>query len=258
VAKTAKSAKSERQAKIDQIRGKQKSAEQRRGFMIVGVCVVIALLIIGSAWWVSGLPLSPKWFEQREFSKLDLENIGAPASSCQDVTEKKADGNQDHVQTGTPVPYKDAPPAFGAHWNEAGVAPAPMERKLYTEADRPELESLVHNLEHGYTILWYDQSIADDDEAMAQLRAIADKLAGTSNMRTKFIAAPWTSQDEDGKDFPDGEHIAFSHWSAGGSGETDASKQKGVWQYCSDVSGEALSDFMLKYPYTDSPEPGSA
>ena len=32
----------------------------------------------------------------------------------------------------------------------------------------------------------------------------------------------------------------------------------GVWQYCSDVSGAALEDFMLKYPYTDSPEPGAA
>ena len=37
-----KPAKSDRQAVIDQIRKKQKSAEQRRGFAIVGVCVVIA------------------------------------------------------------------------------------------------------------------------------------------------------------------------------------------------------------------------
>ncbi len=31
--------------------------------------------------------------------------------------------------------------------------------------------------------------------------------------------------------------------------------QVGVWQYCSEVSGEALNDFMLDYPYLDSPEP---
>jgi len=29
----------------------------------------------------------------------------------------------------------------------------------------------------------------------------------------------------------------------------------GVWQYCTDVSGDALNAFMLKYPYMDSPEP---
>jgi len=94
---------------------------------------------------------------------------------------------------------------------------------------------------------------------MQELRAIADKLAGTSNFRTKFIAAPWTSSDEDGKKFPDGQHVSFSHWSAGGEdaqGATD--KQVGAWQYCSDVSGAALEDFMLKYPYTDSPEPAAA
>ena len=250
----AKTAKTDRQAKIDQIRSKQKGAERRRGMMIVGVCVVIAVLIVGAAAY---RPIM-QWWELRQFNDLDLAAIGVPASECQDVIEKAADGNQEHVQTGTPVQYEDAPPAFGAHWNESGVAPAPMERKLYSADDRPELESLVHNLEHGYTILWYDETIANDDEAMTELRAIADKLAGTSNLRTKYIAAPWTSEDANGKKFPDDQHIALSHWSAGGSGTTDASKQLGVWQYCPTVSGEALSDFMIKYPYTDSPEPGAA
>jgi Protein of unknown function (DUF3105) len=253
----AKTAKTDRQAKIDQIRSKQKGAERRRGFAIVGVCVVIALLIVGSAWWVSGLPLSPQWFAERKFQSLNLDEIGASASACQKVETKSATGSSEHVPTGTPVPYKDSPPAFGPHWNEPGTAPAPIDRHLYT-TDRPELESLVHNLEHGYTILWYDDSIADDDEAMSQLSAIADKFTDDSNFRNKFIAAPWTSDDGDA--FPDGQHVALTHWSAGGEdaaqGSTDA--QVGVWQYCSDVSGEALEDFMLKYPYTDSPEPAAA
>jgi hypothetical protein len=257
VAKTTKTAKSDRQAKIDQIRSKQKGAERRRGFAIVGVCVVIAMLIVGSAWWVSGLPLSPAWFAQREFQNKNLDEIGSAASACQKVETKPANGSAEHVPTNQPVQYEDAPPAFGAHWNEAGVAPAPMSRKLYTEGDRPELESLVHNLEHGYTILWYDETIANDDVQMRELRAIADKLAGTSNFRDKFIAAPWTSEDEDGKKFPDGQHISLTHWSTGGE-DAQEGQQVGVWQYCSDVSGAALEDFMLKYPYTDSPEPGAA
>ena len=57
--------------------------------------------------------------------------------------------------------------------------------------------------------------------------------------------------DSAGKAFPDGNHIALSHWSAGGSGETDPSKQVGAWQYCSDPSGEALEDFMLTIPAKD-------
>jgi hypothetical protein len=240
----AKPAKTDRQAVIEQIRSKQKGAEKRRGLAIVGVCVVIALLIIGAAAYQ---PLK-QWWELRQFEKVDLSGIGAPASACDDVITKKATGNQDHVPTGTPVTYKDAPPAFGPHWNEAGVAPAPMDRKLYTD-DRPEVESLVHNLEHGYTILWYDDTVADDGDQMLELRGISDKLAGTSNFRTKFIAAPWTS--DDGEAFPDGQHVALTHWTSEGD------KQEGVWQYCSATSGEALQQFMLDYPYTDSPEPGA-
>jgi hypothetical protein len=183
--------------------------------------------------------------------------MGAPAKVCGKVTTKPADGNQQHVPTGTQVKYSTAPPAFGSHWNEQNVAPAPFNVKYYTEKTRPELEALVHNLEHGYTILWYDDSIGDDADKLNVIDGIADKFRSSSNnLRLKFIAAPWTSADEkeSGK-FPDGMHVAFSHWSAGGSGESDTSKQVGVFQYCSEPSGAALQKFMLDYPYTDSPEP---
>jgi hypothetical protein len=248
-----KPTKSDRQAVIDEIRKKQKGAEKRRGFAIVGVCTVIAVLIVVAAAY---RPVK-NWWDLRKFKDLNLASIGAPASVCSDITTKKADGNQQHVPTGTQVTYSTAPPAFGSHWNEQGVAPAPFNRKFYTDKDRPELEALVHNLEHGYTILWYDQSIADDADQLNVIDGIAQKFrADSNNLRYKFIAAPWTAQDEkeSGK-FPDGMHIAISHWSAGGSGETDAAKQVGVFQYCSQPSGEALKTFMLKYPYTDSPEP---
>jgi hypothetical protein len=248
-----KPTRSDRQAVIDELRKKQKGAERRRGFAIVGVCATIAILIVVAAAY---RPVK-NWWDLRKFKDLNLASIGAPASVCDDITTKKADGNQQHVPTGSQVTYSTAPPAFGSHWNEQGVAPAPFNRKFYTEKDRPELEALVHNLEHGYTILWYDQSIADDADELNVIDGISDKFRSDSNnLRYKFIAAPWTAQDEkeSGK-FPDGMHIAISHWSAGGSGETDVAKQVGVFQYCSQPSGEALKAFMLKYPYTDSPEP---
>jgi hypothetical protein len=254
VAKSSKTARNDRQAVIEQMRRKQKSAERTRGFAIVGVCLLVAILIVAA----SAYKPVKNWWESRKFDNVALSDIGSPASSCQDITTKKADGNQQHVPTGTPVDYTTAPPAFGAHWNEAGVAPAPFARKMYTD-DRPELEALVHNLEHGYTILWYDQSVADDDGAMRELEAIAEKFqSNDDNMRDKFIVAPWTSDDEGGKKFPDGEHLALTHWSAGGVGETDATKQQGIFQYCSDVSGAAVAAFVKKYPYFDSPEPGAA
>jgi hypothetical protein len=246
----AKPAKTDRQAKIDQIRKKQKGADKRRGFMIVGVCVVVALLIVGAAAYK---PVKD-WWDLRQFNGKEVSAIGAPASACAKIKTKKANGSSEHVPTGQQVTYPEAPPAFGPHWNEAGVAPAAFDRKLYTADDRPELESLIHNSEHGYTILWYDETAASDEDMMDDIRAIASKYQGTDNFRLKFIAAPWTS--EDGDDFPEGQHVALTHWSKGGA-DADAAtaEQVGVWQYCSAPSGAALEDFMLEYPYMDSPEP---
>ena len=249
MAKSAKSQKTDRQAVIEKMRKQQKGAEKKRGYAIVGVCVLVGLLMIGAAAYK---PITD-WWDGRAIDKVALDEVGASAAeACQDITTKKADGTQNHVPTGTPVEYTTAPPAFGAHWNEAGVAPAPFERKFYTEDDRPELESLVHNLEHGYTILWYDDTISDD--AVTEIRGIAEKF-GDDDLRDKFIAVPWTS--EDGDAFPEGQHIALTHWSIGGQGETDAKKQVGAFQYCSELSGEALDAFMQEYPYFDSPEPGA-
>ena len=242
----AKQAKTDRQAVIDSIRSRQKNDERRRGLMIVGVCAVVALLIVGLA---AFRPIK-NWYDLRQFRNVAIDQIGAAASVCEKPTTKKATGNQQHVPDGQAIFYNDAPPSFGEHYN----TPDPMTRKLYTEGDRPDLGTLVHNLEHGYTIVWYDETVAADDEQMSQLRGIADKFAGTSNLRFKFKAVPWL--ESDGKAFPDDQHIAFTHWSIGGADkDPSGDTQVGVWQYCSAVSGDALNTFMLDYPYLDSPEP---
>ena len=238
----AKPKKSDRQAILDKMRAEQRGAERRRGFAIVGVCVTVAVLIIGAAAYQ---PIKD-WWELRQFKSIDLSSIGAPASACQKVTSAKANGNQQHVDPGTPMTYPDSPPAFGKHWSVWDS----IDRKLYTAEDRPELGELVHNQEHGYTLMWYDQSVADNADEMKQVEAIASKFQSDSNLRNKFKAVPWLKTD--GGAFPEGQHVAMTHWTAGAKTNGE---QEGVWQYCSAPSGAALKDFMLKYPYTDSPEP---
>lgn len=213
--------------------------------LIVGACGVVALLIIGAAAYG---PIKSR-FDLARYNDTKLADIGAAADVCQDVTTKPATGNQDHVQEPAPVIYADAPPAFGQHYDVWEG----LERKLYTADDRPPVARLVHNLEHGFTILWYDETIADDEEQMDVLRGLATKFKGTDNFRLKFKAAPWL--ESDGAPFPDGQHVAFTHWSVGGVGEAATGEEVGATQYCSELSGEALEDFMLTYPYTDSPEP---
>ena len=246
----AKSDKLDRRAAVDQIRRQQQRADQRQGMIIIGVCAVVMVVIIGAAAY---RPVKD-WWDERQYAGQDLEDVGAPASVCEPIITKKATstpGATSHVDPGIPVVYKEAPPAFGQHEN----VPELMEGKFYTDDDRPNIEKLVHNLEHGYTIVWYDESIADDSEAIAMLRAIGGKLDSTSNLREKFKIAPWT--DDDGKAFPGGAHIAFTHWATESKEEGDAANPQGygVWQYCSEMSGEALVGFMTKYDYTNSPEP---
>lgn len=251
-------AQNNRRAVIDDIRKKQKGAEKRRGYAIVGVSALVAVLIVGAA---AFQPIKD-WWDERQFNDVNLADIGRPATVCGDQSYEASEGST-HLPTGTTVQYNHAPPATGNHWNEAGVAPVPMTKKFYTPQERPQLEQILHNSEHGYNIIWYDDTIAGDSAKMAELRSIAGKFPGDSNFRFKMMVAPWLDTDEDGARFPDGQHIAFTHWSVAAKdkvtvadGET-APESVGVYQYCSDVSGAAFKTFMEDYPYTDSTEPQS-
>jgi len=231
----------DRRAVVEQLRRDQKKAERRRTIVVVSACVVVALVIVGLA----AIPL----IKQNGLTSGDLASIGASekAAACSPIQTKKANGNQDHKPEGTPITYPDAPPAFGPHY----PVTAPFERKFYTASDRPQIEYVVHNLEHGYSLLWYDDTVAKNSDQLAVVKAIAKKYEGTK-LTDKFIALPWTAKD--GKAFPSGTHVALTHWSAGGD-PTDVTKQQGIWQYCGKPSGAVVQKFMQDYPYTDSPEP---
>ena len=231
----------DRRAVIEQMRKDQKKSERRRTMIVIAACAVVALVIIGAA----AVPL----LKQKKAASGALADLGSSTSAagCQAIVKKKATGNQEHKPEGTTISYPDAPPAFGAHY----PVTAPMSRKFYTADDRPKIEYVVHNLEHGYTLLWYDDTVAKNSDQLATVKAIASKYEGTK-LTDKFIALPWTAKD--GKGFPSGTHLALTHWSAGGD-PADVSKQQGVWQYCAKPSGKVVQTFTKDYPYSDSPEP---
>ena len=108
-----------------------------------------------------------------------------------------------------------------------------------------EIERLVHSLEHGHTILWYDETVKPGTDAYKYVQQIADKFDPETD---KFMAAPWNTSD--GGSFPSGKHIAFTHW-------TGPDKQKGETQYCKAPSGGALGTFMKKSPASSAPEPAA-
>ena len=233
----------DRRAVVEQMRREQQRKERRRTLLILGSAVAVGAVIIGYAIFAA--------IQQSQKDSRDLASLGVSAkeAGCQEVETKAAEGNNDHRADGEKILYPQVPPATGPHWGR--FLQGTEIRKLYTTDDRPPVEQLVHSLEHGHTVLWYDETIAEDDAAMDELRSISRKFK-SSTFADKFIAAPWTAEDTGS--FPGEAHVALTHWSMGGT-NGNPEGQLGITQYCSDVSGEAVETFMDDYPYTDSPEP---
>ena len=250
----AKPAKTDRQAVIDQMRKKQKSAERRRGAIIVTVCVLVALGIVAAA----VVPIiKDKWDVAEATTSKALDDIGAPASSCQKITTKKADGNQQHVPSRHAGRLHDGPAGVRCAL-ERGRARARAVHQQVLHRPRTARSSRRWSTTSSTATRSSGTTRRSPTTPTSSPRSRRSRRSSaTTNLRDKFIAAPWTSSDEDGEAFPDGQHVAFTHWSAGGTGETDTTKQVGVFQYCSDVSGAALEAFMEEYPYFDSPEPSA-
>jgi hypothetical protein len=235
----------ERRAMVEKMRQEQARKERARSLSILGVSVVVVLGLLGVAVW-------QYVDDQRDKTALAgkaITKIGVSeaTAACSPIETKPTDKNQNHIPDGTPISYPEAPPSFGPHRPQA----AAFGRAFYADSDRPEVASLVHNLEHGYTIAWYDATVADDEAQLDDLEAIAKKY---QDDEVRFIAAPWTG--DDGDEFPDGKHIALTRWSADSDNPGDQSKQRGNWEYCGATSGSAIADFVKKWPNDESPEPG--
>jgi Protein of unknown function (DUF3105) len=238
VAKSGKGQSSrDRRALVEEMRKQQRAAERRRTLVVVAACAVVAIIIVV----VAAIPL----IKQKHKEQRDLSSIGVAksAAGCQPIKTKDADGSGVHKDPGTPIDYPDNPPAYGPHWGN--YLQGAEIRNQYAVQDRPPVERLVHSLEHGYSILWYDETIGKDKAAMDDLSAIADKYP----LGDRLIIAPWTK--DDGGAFPDGTHVSLTHW-------TGPDNQTGVWEYCKSVSGPVVGDFTDKYPSSDAPEPGAA
>jgi hypothetical protein len=230
-----------RRAIAEQMRNEQKRKERTRSLLILGGCVAIVVGLLGSAIFV----YVKDQREARKAAGTPLADLGVStaAASCDPVKKEKATGNNNHVDPGTKIPYDAAPPSSGPHWGN--FLQGSEIRSFYSVEDRPEIERLVHSLEHGHTILWFDDTVKAGTPSYKAVKAIAAKFEDGSD---KFMSAPWTSSD--GGSFPEGKHIALTHW-------TGPEDQQGITQYCEGVSGAVLEKFMDEYPASSAPEPNA-
>lgn len=230
----------ERRAIAEKMRKDQARKERQRSLLILGGSIVVVVGLLAAA----VIPYMNNLREEREAAGTPLADLGASesAAACEPVQKEAASGNNQHLNPPEKIPYPAAPPASGPHWGN--FLQGSEIRPFYTVDDRPEVERLVHSLEHGHTILWYDDTVKPGTEAYDDVKAIAGKFDETD----KFMAAPWTA--DDGESFPEGKHVALTHW-------TGPEDQQGVTQYCGAPSGAVVETFMDDYPAGDSPEPGA-
>ncbi|MGL4173729.1 MAG: DUF3105 domain-containing protein [Actinomycetota bacterium] len=244
----AKKVDQDRKAKIAELQRQAKAAERRRTLTIIGGAVAVIVLISGAVTFaiISDDSRVPS-------GALGTIGVTSAQASCDPITtDAAADGGNasvSHIGPGTDKPdvttikYDTVPPTSGQHY----PFPEFPNREYYTEQDRPKMENLVHNLEHGYTVLWYDKSISEAERA--QLKAVAREANSSDQAREKFIVSAW---DTAYGTFPSGKRFALSHWSAD---PQDPKKQSGHRQLCGQISGAAVKDFITAHPRTSAPEP---
>ena len=239
----------DRKARIAEIQQAEKARENRVRNQIIAGCVAL-LLVLGAVITYAIIDAG----KQRPDVAISAIGVPAAAASCDPPTTDKAGGNGDHVEPNASpkVKYDTVPPSNGPHFAQ----PAVSDRRFFTTADRPQMEVLVHNLEHGYTVLWYDQSAGEAKEmkdALQDLAKVANKIDSASG---KFIVSAW---DPSYGELPAGKKFALSHWSATlGADKTTVASQAGHRQLCGDLSGEVVKAFVQKFPRTSAPEPGGA
>lgn len=232
-----KTADADRKARVEEMRKAQQAAERRRNLLIGGIVAAVVIALVVTVTVVI-----------RDFQKgQDPASIGVAASAagCDAPTTDKTSGSSVHVGPGTEkadvqtITYDTVPPSSGEHF----VVPDSSGRKFFTASDRPKTENLVHNLEHGYTVLWYTS--ATPPAQVEELKKLADLAAKDENTAGKFIVSAW---DDAYGTFPAGKTVGLSHWGA----------KTGHRQLCGQVSGEAVKEFVKKFPFSDAPEPNGA
>ena len=98
-------------------------------------------------------------------------------------------GSSEHIPVDSdPGEYNSNPPTSGPHYPEE-AREGFYDRNNYTFP----AGYLVHNLEHGYVIFWYNCDLLDEagcTNLKEQIQTTLDDLGGT-----KLIAYPWPSLD---------------------------------------------------------------
>lgn len=169
----------QRKRLADQARKAQQSQASRRSNLVTaGIAAVVVVAVVALV--LSDRPSTP--------SVSIPDGVAASAAGCNDV-EQFAEQSRDHIDVGAEHdPYNSTPPTSGPHYGtpaDPGFYPNPLEP-----------EQLVHNLEHGQLVIWYDpQASASAVEGIQALVEDANSRAQRAGFVEPLLAAPFEGLD---------------------------------------------------------------
>jgi hypothetical protein len=134
------------------------------GVLVVGVLLIVLVLLLGS----------------------DGTSPNAGVRQTDDGTQHVSNGlcREDPSSCGlTANPYSSLPATSGPHWQ------SPTNWGVYTTA-QPESQ-LLHNLEHGGIVVWYDADAVGADGVNELTSLVERQNAQGVGGRYKWILSPW-------------------------------------------------------------------
>ena len=144
----------------------------------LGVAAIALLALLGAAYL---LVFGPNGGSTSGIETSQLPDRGDP-SVISAVQQHPSEGNA-HVDPGTSVQYETMPPVSGPHY------PTTVDAGWYVET--PPRGALVHSLEHGAVVIYYDPA-SIDAETEESLKAFATTHTGTWS---SVIVAPTPVDD---------------------------------------------------------------
>jgi hypothetical protein len=216
----------DRRARLEELRRQQRSAERRKNFMFIGAGIFIAVGLIAGA-------VIPAYLHDQAVARKNKAGYQAKptaaevAAGCQGVHNDPISAAAIHVTQQidySKEAYGDTrggtqpiPPSNGRH-NPVSLGD---QTRFYPLSQQPRPERAVHNLEHGYVVVWYDSKLPAAQVADLQL------LTSRPNLSRLLVVGWWQG------DMPAGKHVVISSW-----GRTDR---------CGKVSDDVISSFYKSH-----------
>jgi hypothetical protein len=145
--------------------------------LLIGGVVVVGVLILALVLLLGGAPNPNAGVQHADDGGLHV----APGVDCRAAPQSDANCGDGR--------YSSLPATSGPHWDPSGLA----NWGVYS-TPQPETQ-LIHNLEHGGIVIWYDPQALEAADIDALTGYVNAQVASGQSGRYKFILSPWGGDD---------------------------------------------------------------